>query len=224
MATAELVGVDAFNYTVIDDADKQAKLRYCAGAIQKHKASVAVSIMAIGEMLSIAQEQLANYHKGSFQKWIESECGFSKASAYNYLSAYRVFVSCPTVGQLEDGAMYALAQKETPVKALKEVLKLAGKGAKITHKQALEIIKKHKSTSSPSNPAPSSGTSTPTPPPPKPEPTKEEQFKTELKKALSYAEYLQRAIDDLNRVKRNTVIHPRLIDLCGQILKGFDRW
>ncbi len=164
MATAKLVEVDVFNYTLIEK-DQAAKLRYCAGEIQKQKASVAVSIMAIGEMLTDAQEQLANYHNGTFQKWIESECGFSKATAYNYMAAFRVFKSCPTVGQLEDGAMYALAQKETPAKALTEVLKLTEKGVKITQKQAKQIIEKHRS-SSPSPSAPSSSSLSAEPPPP----------------------------------------------------------
>ena len=53
--------------------------------------------------------------------------------------------------------------------------------------------------------------------------SKEEQIKAERKKARSYAEYLQRSIDDLNRLKRNAV-HPELIKLCGQILKGLERW
>ena len=57
-----------------------------------------------------------------------------------------------------------------------------------------------------------------------PEPSKEEQMKAEQKKARSYAEYLQRSIDDLNRIKRNTVQHPELIKLCGQILKRLARW
>lgn len=131
-----------FDYAVIEK-DQQGRLRYCASEIQKQKASVAVSIMAIGEMLSVAHEQLAGYRHGTFQKWIESECGFSKTSAYRYIDAFRVFSNCPTVGQIEDSAMYALAQKDTPEKALKEVLKLAEKGVRVTQKQAKEIIKKH---------------------------------------------------------------------------------
>jgi ParB-like chromosome segregation protein Spo0J len=62
------------------------------------------------------------------------------------------------------------------------------------------------------------------PKPDKPLLTKAEQFKAERKKAKSYTEYLQRSIDDLNRIKRNTVQHPELINLCGQILKGLERW
>lgn len=57
----------------------------------------------------------------------------------------------------------------------------------------------------------------------KPAPTKEEQIKAERKKARSYAEYLQRSLDDLNRIKPNKV-HAELIELCGKILKGLEQW
>lgn len=52
----------------------------------------------------------------------------------------------------------------------------------------------------------------------------EEQIKAERKKARSYAEYLQRSIDDLHRLKRNKALHPELIELCGRILKGLEQW
>ena len=228
MANAELIEAD-FDYSSVEK-EHAAKLRYCAREIQKLKATAATSLMTIGEMLIIAHEQLANYRGGTFLKWVESECGFSKSTAYNYMAAFRVFGSIPTVGNLEDGAMYALAQNETPKKAIKEVLKLADKGAQITQKLAKEIIKKHKESgdghgegngdsSQPSKPAPPPP-SKPAPPPPTPE----EQAKAERKKAKSYAEYLQRSIDDLNRLKRNPALHTELIKACGQILKGLERW
>lgn len=229
MANAETELVEAdFNYEMVEK-EHAAKLRYCANQIQKHKANAAASMMTIGDMLCIAHEQLANYRSGTFLKWVETECGFSKSTAYNYMAAFRVFGSIPTVGNLEDGAVYALAQKETPKKALKEVLKLADKGTKITQKIAKEIIKKHldesqeeqgeqtSSAAPPSKTAPAP--SKPAPPPP----TKEELLKLEIKKTRSYAEGLIRAIDDVNRIKRSAV-HPQLLKLCGQILEGLRRW
>ena len=220
MSKQELI-VAGFSYSAVDK-DQGAKLRYCAGEIQKGKACVAGSIMTIGEMLCVAQETLAKNRVGTFQKWIESECGFSKATAYRYMDAYRAFVNCLTVRQLEDSSIYTLAQKDTPEKARKEVLKLAEKSGGITQKQVKAIIKKYKST----NAAPG-GSGDDKPKPAKPEPpalTKEEQLKLELKKARSYAEYLQRSVDDLNRLKRNTVIHPKLVQSCIDILEGLDRW
>lgn len=223
MAKTELIESVEFSYDLVEK-DQAEKLRYCAREINKLKEKFAVSAMGIGEMLCIAHDQLANYNKGTFVKWVQFECGFSTASAYNYMSAFKVFGSFPKVGNLEDSAMYVLASKDTPEKARKEVLKLAEKGARITHKQANEIIKKHSGSVSPSSSSSASPGSTAAPEPPKPEPTKEELLKLELKKVRSYAEYLQRGVDDLNHIKRNTVIHPQLIKLCGQILEGLERW
>lgn len=221
MAKGELIA--GFSYKDMDK-DTAAKLRYCAKQLQELKKSLAGNVLAIGETIAIAHEQFAQPKTGNFLTWVELEGGFSKSSAYNYMAAFRVFGNIPTVGRIEDSAMYALAQNDTPEKALKEVLKLADNGAKITQKQAKAIIKKHKSSSA----APSGGGgSKPKPQPVKPPPpelTKEEQLKVELKKVRSYVEGLVRALDDANRVKRNTVIHPQSLKLCGQILEGLERW
>jgi hypothetical protein len=62
------------------------------------------------------------------------------------------------------------------------------------------------------------------PKPEKPAKPLDEQIKAERKKARSYAEYLQRSIDDLNRIKPNKAAHSDLIKWCGQILGGLERW
>lgn len=221
MADSELV-VANFDYAILSKEDA-GKLRYCAGEIQKQKKSVAVSLMTIGQVLMTAHEQLAKHRSGTFQKWVESECGFSKSTAYNYMQAFSVFGNCPTVGQLEDGAMYALASNGTPEKALKEVLKLADKGTKITQKLAKTIIKKHQGQDD------SGGVAFKPPKPPKPpkpvdpQLTKGELMNLDRKKAKSYAEYLVRSIDDMQRNVRSPM-HPTLIGLCDQIVKGLEKW
>ncbi len=223
MAKTELIESVEFSYDLVEK-DQAEKLRYCAKEFQKYRDAFAVSVMGIGATLAIAQETLANNGNGMFLKFVE-KCGFSKSSAYRILDAYRVFANVPTVGRIEDSAMYALSHKDTPEKALKEVLVLAEKGVQVTQKQAKAVIKKHappKGSSGGSGGATKKSNSVPEPP--KPEPTKDELLKLELKKVRSYAEYLQRGVDDLNHIKRNTVIHPQLIKLCGQILEGLERW
>lgn len=147
----ELTTNKAFDYSEIDK-DPKAKLIYCAGEINKQKEIVGKTIVVIGEMLSTAQEQLAQHGKGTFQNWVQSECGFSIRTAYNYLSAFRVFGDCATVAQMEDSALYALASNGTPEKAIKEALKLTGQGVKITQSKAKEIIKKHQPPKEPKPP------------------------------------------------------------------------
>lgn len=222
MAKTELVEV-GFSYAGMDK-EAEAKLRYCAKQLQGLKKALAGNVLSIGETIAIAHEQFANRGTGSFLKWVEFEGGFSKSSAYNYMAAFKVFGDVPTVGRIEDGAMYALAQNGTPEKALKEVLKLADKGVNVTQKQAKGIIKKHADSQSERSGGGGGKPQPTTPQPPEPEPTKEEKLKLELKKARSYAEGLIRAIDDVNRIKRNTVLQPQLLKLCGQILEGLQRW
>lgn len=141
MAKTELIEA-GFTYADLD-TDTAGKLRCLANEINRLKEKLAGSALAIGERLVIAQEQLAKHSGGRFLQFIEFECGYSKSTAYNYMAAFKVFGSLPTVGRLEDSAMYALAQNGTPENALKEVLKLTDKGVKVTQKQAKEIIKKH---------------------------------------------------------------------------------
>lgn len=218
MAKQELIV--GFSYK---DMDKEAvgKLQHCAKVLQGLKNALAGDVLKIGEIIAIAHEQFANQGTGNFLKWVEFEAGFSKSSAYNYMLAYKVFANVPNVGRIEDSALYVLAQNDTPEKARKEVLKLTDSGVKVTHKQAKAIIKKY------AKPKVKTGGSTPSPAPaqpPEPELTNEEKLKLELKKVRSYIEGLVRALDDANRIKRNTVIHPQSLKLCGQILEGLERW
>jgi len=221
MAKAELIV--GFSYKDMEK-DAAGKLRSLANRLQGLKEKFASNILDIGESITLAHEQFAKAGSGSFLKWVEFEAGFSKTSAYNYMAAYSVFRDFPNFGRIEDSAMYALAQNGTPENARKEVLKLADKGVKVTHKQARAIIKKHKPTSAAPGGGGSSSPKPPKPEPPKPELSKEEQLKLELKKVRSYVEGLVRALDDANRVKRNTVIHPQSLKLCGQLLEGLERW
>lgn len=140
MSKTELIA--GFSYESMDK-DVAGKLRNLANRLQGLKEKLAGHILEIGETITIAHEQFAKQKTGEFLKWVEFEAGYSKSSAYNYMSAFRVFGNVPNFGRIEDSAMYALAQNNTPENALKEALKLADKGVKITHKQAKEIIKKH---------------------------------------------------------------------------------
>lgn len=142
MAKTELI-VAGFSYEGMDK-ETEGKLRYCARELQKLKDALAGNVLRIGEHITTAHAQFAKQGTGSFLKWVEFEAGFSKSSAYNYMAAYKVFGDVPTVGRIEDTALYVLAHDGTPEKARKEVLKLADQGVKVTQKQAKAIIKKHK--------------------------------------------------------------------------------
>lgn len=97
-------------------------------------------ILVIGRELKAAQDRLANHHDGTFNKWVEQRCGFSKRTAYNAISAYTTF-GCATVAQLFDArALYLLSAESTPEAATEEALRLANEGEVITHKRAKAIV------------------------------------------------------------------------------------
>lgn len=45
--------------------------------------------VVVGEVLYKAQQELASYDDGTFQKWVSSK-GISKSNAYNYINSYRL--------------------------------------------------------------------------------------------------------------------------------------
>lgn len=45
--------------------------------------------VVVGEVLYKAQQELASYDNGTFQKWVASK-GISKSNAYNYINTYRL--------------------------------------------------------------------------------------------------------------------------------------
>lgn len=45
--------------------------------------------VVVGEVLYKAQQELASYDSGTFQKWVASK-GISKSNAYNYINSYRL--------------------------------------------------------------------------------------------------------------------------------------
>lgn len=138
------LSVTQFDYSGIEEKDIKGKLINLEGRIKKKHAGMADSIIEIGQELATAQAILADHHNGTFQKWVEQACGFSIRTAYRYINVFTRFGdSRASVAQLEDTALYALAESETPKKAVDEALRLAAKGNRITHSLAKELIAKH---------------------------------------------------------------------------------
>jgi predicted Zn-dependent protease len=134
-----------FDYGTIEDKEAKGKLINLEGRIKKHHAGMAESIVDIGRELATAQAVLSNHHDGVFVKWVEGACGLSRTTAYRYLNVFTRFGdSFPTVGKLEDTALYVLAEPKTPKKAVDEARKMADRGVAVTAKIAKELIAKHK--------------------------------------------------------------------------------
>ena len=72
-------------------------------------------VIALGKEFAEAQERLANYGNGQFQKWIKERCGITPRSAYNAINAHATFKDCEKSSQSFDtSALYLLSSDSTP--------------------------------------------------------------------------------------------------------------
>lgn len=122
-----------------DDAD----LDRHAEAIEAAKRSVVEGMLEIGRHLQAVQQKLGGKGRdGEFLPWVQDRCGFTSRTAYNYLSAFKVFgaLKCETVSHFDQSAMYLLASDSAPEAAAEKAIGLAKKGEHITRGIAKEII------------------------------------------------------------------------------------
>jgi len=137
---AKDLSTKTFDYSLVTKEEK-GKLINLAGQIKRSNDAHAAAILQTGELLATAQEIMAADRVGTFCDWVEKECKLTKQTAYNYLNAWKKFGNCPTVGQFEPSAMYALAASE---EAKQVAMKMADKGQTITQKIAQGLVKEAK--------------------------------------------------------------------------------
>lgn len=136
----------SFDYALIADKDDRGKLECLERDVRKRKHRVADDLCEIGKTLATARDLKACHKGGVFGAWCQW-VGFSKTQAYRYIQVFETFgdvSSRSNLERLQDSALYALSEPETPKEAVKEALKLADQGKIVTHKNAKEIIAKHK--------------------------------------------------------------------------------
>lgn len=141
---AKALAMAAFDYGQIEDKDIRSKLQYFAGTIKAKNTKGISIVFEIGADLMAAQEVLANCKNGIFLGWIAEEFGFSRRTAYNFISATKVFgdqnILC---NSCTVSALYLLAADGCPAKATEEGLKLLKSGKLVTQKLAKELIAKN---------------------------------------------------------------------------------
>lgn len=110
------------------------KLRQkCLTEVDEAKLSMVNSAVRIGLALLDAKEGL----EGEFQSFVETDCGFTKSTAYRYMKAAEVFGRFPKLGHYQDSALYVLCGCEAAVAKSKE---LANRGVRITHELAKQLV------------------------------------------------------------------------------------
>lgn len=132
-----------FDYEAVD-GEAKGKLIYLAAEIKKTVSQHQKSGLAIGESVAQAHAILAGEGRdGQFANWVETECGFSRTTAYNYMWTWGRFAESQYIDRYEPAALYLLASPKVPVAAVKEAEKMASKGHLIRLEDAKELKEKH---------------------------------------------------------------------------------
>ena len=119
-------------------APVKRKLEACAVAIDKARAKGVALIFEVGRQLQVAHDALANHGDGVFGKWCKERCGMSDRTARNYMGVVEAFGSQKQLDpeRLSESftaeSLYYLSRDTTPEEAIKDALKEAKKGQRIT--------------------------------------------------------------------------------------------
>jgi len=170
------LSAEPFNYNQLEPTARQA-LRECAQRIGALAQNTAKNLWAMGEALSAAQKDLASYGTGTFTRWIETETGLGRTTAYRLMNVYRKF-DCSNLEQTSfaPSALYLLSEPSIPPVAREEAIHRATQGEAITYQRAQEIVSAHKS-----RPAPPPASPSAPPPSSTPDPTVEQYERDNLR-------------------------------------------
>lgn len=131
-----------FDYHTLTSAQRQI-VRQNTGEIRERLRRSAQDIWEIGQRLVEVRSHLKH---GQFEAWLRDEFGWSRRTAYNFMSVYETFQESANFAQIDiaTSALYLLAAPSTPQTLREEVLKQAERGEKITHKDLHQRLKSEK--------------------------------------------------------------------------------
>jgi len=118
------------------------KVKAAHKRIQKASQQAVLGVVEMGEQLRIAKQLLAGHKGGSFGQWLKS-CGIPRSSAHRAIQVFECLGECPTVGQLDLSAAYALSASGIPEQAIAEVMTITTE-QRVDAKQVRAIVTKHK--------------------------------------------------------------------------------
>ena len=120
------------------------KVKVAHKRIQRASQQAVLGVVEMGEQLRIAKQLLAGHKGGSFGKWLKT-CNIPRSSAHRAIQVFETLGDCPSVGQLDLSAAYALSVSGTPEAAIQEAIELTG-SERVDAKAVRSIIAKHKPT------------------------------------------------------------------------------
>lgn len=137
----ELTKQSDFDYSLVGN-DTASKLKRLSNQLDGIYQNYSV---AVGEVLYQAQQELASYDGGTFQKWVESK-GISKSNAYNYINNYRLVqqLDNPHKREIFLSQPQRLKNEMSKPSALPEANQAVFDGDITTHKEYKELERKLK--------------------------------------------------------------------------------
>ncbi|MGT2896178.1 hypothetical protein JavanS176_0011 [Streptococcus satellite phage Javan176] len=137
----ELANQLEFDYSLVSQ-ETSSKLRALSNQLDGIYQNYSV---AVGEVLYQAQQELASYDGGTFQKWVESN-RISKTKAYNYINTYRLVQNLdnPQEKEIFLSQPKSLQYEMSKPSALPEVNQAVFDGDITTHKAYKELERKLK--------------------------------------------------------------------------------
>ncbi|PSF35026.1 site-specific DNA-methyltransferase [Aphanothece hegewaldii CCALA 016] len=132
----------SFDYFSLDD-EQRLIIQQRTGEIRERLRRSAQDIWEIGQKLADVRSRLKH---GQFDIWLKAEFGWSRRTAYNFISVYETFGERATLAQVDiaTSALYLLAAPSTSQKVRDEFIEKAKVGESVTHKELREIIQKEK--------------------------------------------------------------------------------
>jgi len=130
----------AFDYTALDPAPRQAASRH-AKAIQTHVANSTQAVIDIGHRLIELRQQLDGRQ---WRAWLTSEFRWTRSVASNYMQVAEKFGHLDLVSRFQPSALYALARRYVPPRAVTDAVALAKSGQTISKAVARQLIRKYK--------------------------------------------------------------------------------
>lgn len=132
----------AFDYQALTLVQQQS-IQQKTGEIRARLRRSAQDIWEIGQRLTEVRSQLKH---GQFDAWLKAEFGWSRRTAYNFISVYETFQEHANFAQIDiaTSALYLISAPSTAPEIRNEMIERAQNGEKITHQALKQAIKAHK--------------------------------------------------------------------------------
>lgn len=129
-----------FDYDALDK-NSRTLVKQRTGEIRALMRKAAEDIVNIG--LKLIEVKAALPH-GAFSPWLEAEFEWTDRTAQRFIQVAEQFGENRQIVGFAPSALYLLAAPSTPESARQEALEQAQAGQPVTHKEAAEIVQKHK--------------------------------------------------------------------------------